>query len=268
MARFAIPSDKAFGVTVGPVIEELLFRGFLQPVMVSAAGVFPGILITSLLFGALHLTQNAGLWQSGLVITLAVSVVSERTGLVRNAHGVPSYDSGTLQCGNSPIFIAGDANHDVPLLHEAADEGRIAGENAARFPDVRPGMRRASLAIVFTDPQIAIVGNGYAEARHIPHVVGAVSFEDQGRSRVMLRDRGLLHVYAEIATGKFLGAEMIGPDAEHIGHLLAWALQLEMTVARMLEMPFYHPVVEEGLRTALRDAQDRLDRASDVRHAA
>jgi dihydrolipoamide dehydrogenase len=192
----------------------------------------------------------------------------ERTGLVRNAHGVPSYDSRTLQCGNSPIFIAGDANHDVPLLHEAADEGRIAGENAARFPDVRPGMRRASLAIVFTDPQIAIVGNGYAGARHIPHVVGAVSFEDQGRSRVMLRDRGLLHVYAEIATGKFLGAEMIGPDAEHIGHLLAWALQLEMTVARMLEMPFYHPVVEEGLRTALRDAQDRLDQASDVRRAA
>lgn len=192
----------------------------------------------------------------------------ERTGLVRNAHGVPSYDSRTLQCGNSPIFIAGDANHDVPLLHEATDEGRIAGENAARFPDVRPGLRRASLAIVFTDPQIAIVGNGYAGARHIPHVVGAVSFEDQGRSRVMLRDRGLLHVYAEIATGKFLGAEMIGPDAEHIGHLLAWALQLEMTVARMLEMPFYHPVVEEGLRTALRDAEVRLRRSSEVRHAA
>ena len=50
---------------------------------------------------------------------------------------------------------------------------------------------------------------------------------------------------------------MAGPDAEHIGHLLAWALQAGMTVAQMLEMPFYHPVVEEGLRTALRE----LDRA-------
>ena len=55
--------------------------------------------------------------------------------------------------------------------------------------------------------------------------------------------------------------ELIGPDAEHIGHLLAWAHQLRLTVERMLEMPYYHPVVEEGLRTALRDAQGKLERA-------
>ena len=48
-----------FGVTLGPVIEELLFRGFLQPVLVDSMGVLPGILVTSVLFGALHLSQNA-----------------------------------------------------------------------------------------------------------------------------------------------------------------------------------------------------------------
>jgi dihydrolipoamide dehydrogenase len=37
----------------------------------------------------------------------------------------------------------------------------------------------------------------------------------------------------------------------------------------MLEMPFYHPVVEEGLRTALRDAAARLgERAAGQRLAA
>ena len=89
-------------------------------------------------------------------------------------------------------------------------------------------------------------------------VIGAVSFEDQGRARVMLRNRGLLRVYADRHDGRVLGAEMIGPDAEHLAHLLAWGIQSGMTVARMLEMPFYHPVVEEGLRTALRDAAARL----------
>jgi dihydrolipoamide dehydrogenase len=80
----------------------------------------------------------------------------------------------------------------------------------------------------------------------------------------MLRNRGHLRVYGDAATGAFLGAEMAGPDAEHIGHLLAWALQAKMTVAQMLDMPFYHPVVEEGLRTALRDldAQIRSGNAS------
>jgi dihydrolipoamide dehydrogenase len=52
---------------------------------------------------------------------------------------------------------------------------------------------------------------------------------------------------------------MIGPSAEHIGHLLAWALQQALTIDRMLEMPFYHPVIEEGVRTALRDAKNKLD---------
>ena len=181
-----------------------------------------------------------------------------RTGIELDAQGVPVSDPFTLQAGKSPIFIAGDAANIAPLLHEAADEGRIAGENAARFPKVQPGHRRAPLGVVFTDPQIAIVGGGYGAIKALPHVVGEVSFEDQGRARVMLRNRGHLRVYGDPATGRFLGAEMVGPDAEHIGHLLAWALQARMGVAQMLDMPFYHPVVEEGLRTALRDLDARL----------
>jgi dihydrolipoamide dehydrogenase len=185
-----------------------------------------------------------------------------RTSLVLDRFGVPVFDRNTLRAGESTVFIAGDANNELPLLHEAADEGRIAGSNAARYPDVRPGLRRASLGIVFTDPQIAIVGGGYAAAREVAHVTGSVSFDDQGRSRVMLRNRGLLHIYAEVETGQFLGAEMLGPEAEHIGHLLAWARQMNLAIEQMLEMPFYHPVVEEGLRTALRDAQAKLDAES------
>jgi len=42
----------------------------------------------------------------------------------------------------------------------------------------------------------------------------------------------------------------------------------QVTVAQMLEMPFYHPVVEEGLRTALRDAQAKLKIEAEARRAA
>jgi len=51
---------------------------------------------------------------------------------------------------------------------------------------------------------------------------------------------------------------MLAPGAEHLAHLLAWALQAQMTVAQMLQMPFYHPVIEEGLRTALRQLDAEL----------
>ncbi len=188
----------------------------------------------------------------------------EALGLALDAAGVPAFDPHTLRVGDTNLFIAGDAANFLPLLHEAADEGRIAGENAARLPHAAPGARREPLAIVFTDPQIAIVGGGFARLAPGTFEAGEVSFEDQGRSRVMRRNRGHLRVYADRASGRFLGAEMAGPAAEHIGHLLAWAAANRMTVASMLEMPFYHPVVEEGLRTALRDLDARLKQPRDM----
>jgi dihydrolipoamide dehydrogenase len=39
---------------------------------------------------------------------------------------------------------------------------------------------------------------------------------------------------------------------------MAWALQRKLTVFEMLRLPFYHPTVEEGLRTALRDAARKI----------
>jgi dihydrolipoamide dehydrogenase len=180
----------------------------------------------------------------------------EKAGLVLDERGLADVDRTTLQAGTSNVFFAGDINPDVPLLHEAADEGRIAGDNAARYPDVRHGARRSLLAIAFTDPELAVAGETFASIqKHAPDAaIGEVSFENQGRSRVMRKNRGALRVYADLATGRFLGAEMAGPRAENIAHLLAWAHQQGLTIEQMLAMPFYHPVVEEGLRTALRDA--------------
>ena len=184
----------------------------------------------------------------------------ENTGLELDEAGVPLFDRFTGQCGDSHIFIAGDVDNEVPLLHEAADEGKIAGDNAGRYPDVRAQARRAPLGIVFCDPQIATAGKSFRElqAEEIDHAIGEVSFEDQGRSRVINKNRGLLRLYGAHGTGLFLGAEMIGPAAEHIGHLLAWAAQQGLSVHEMLAMPYYHPVIEEGLRTGLRTLNRQL----------
>jgi len=194
---------------------------------------------------------------------LGLEALAGPLGLLFDARGVPHHDPATGRIADTHLFIAGDAANDRPLLHEAADEGHIVGDNAGRWPAVVAHPRRTPLAVVFSEPQIMIAGLGHQALSAAGHrfVVGRVSFENQGRSRVMLRNQGALHVYAERATRRLLGAEMIGPAAEHLGHLLAWSIGQGLTVDGALSQPFYHPVIEEGLRTALRDAKQALDRA-------
>lgn len=178
----------------------------------------------------------------------------ERTSMKLDERGIPRFDAATLQVEGQPVFIAGDVSGRQAIQHEASDDGRLAGRNAAAWPDVQAGARRAPLAVIFSNPQIMQVGHGYAAYEPDTMVTGAVDWRRQGRSRVMLRNQGVLHVYMRRADRRFMGAEMVGPDAEHVAHLLAWALQMELTVPQMLGLPFYHPTIEEGIRTALRDA--------------
>ena len=206
----------------------------------------------------------------------------ETLGVPLNPRGMPAVNPQTQQIGDLPIFLAGDANAQVPLLHEAADEGHIAGINAmacaltpATAPAAAPAaiptpptptrfQRRTPLAIVFCDPQVAMVGKRLADLDSAHTVTGTVRFTNQGRARAAQRNRGALHVYADRATGRLQGAEMCAPAAEHLAHLLALAVQQKLTVHQLLGMPFYHPVLEEGLRTALRDAARQLADAANA----
>ncbi|MCC5883852.1 MAG: dihydrolipoyl dehydrogenase [Halomonas sp.] len=191
----------------------------------------------------------------------------ENAGLALDDNGVPLYNRFTMQCRRadgeaSHVYIAGDASQELPLLHEANQQGRIAGNNAGRYPERRAGRRSTPLSIAFSDPQMATVGLSLEEAvkRFGCDGVaeGEATFEDQGRAVVMSQNRGLMRLYAEHGSGQFLGAELFGPRVEHLAHLLAWALEQKMGVERMLEMPFYHPVLEEGLRSAMRDLNRAL----------
>lgn len=177
-------------------------------------------------------------------------------GVERDETGVPVFDPRTLQCGRSSLFIAGDANADRPVLHEASLQGRLAGANAARFPDLERRAPMPEMALIYADPDIARIGPGYSEDASRDWVIGCS--DSVGRARVDGRDPGVSRVYAEAATGVLVGGELFGPDVEHIAHLLAWAVQLKLTAEAVLELPFYHPTVEEGFRTALRDIARQL----------
>ncbi|QNP48767.1 dihydrolipoyl dehydrogenase [Diaphorobacter aerolatus] len=179
-------------------------------------------------------------------------------GVPLDDRGLPKMDPNTRQVGALPVFIAGDLDPSRALLHEAVDEGHIAGMNAmADTPqDFR---RRTLLAIGFCQPNAAIVGKSFKALVDQDIVIGHIDFSKQGRARVAQQNAGLLRLYAERSSGKLLGAEMCAPAGEHLAHLLALAINNGLTVQKMLNMPIYHPVLEEGLRTALRRAAAQLE---------
>ena len=171
-----------------------------------------------------------------------------------DAHGNPEVNTETLASVRFPhIYFVGDVNTKRPLLHEAADDGLVATSNILDVPSTP---RRVPLNVVFTEPQLMTTGNTSLSSPQIR--IGKVDFSNQGRSRVMLVNKGRLYLYVNKATRQLEGAEMIGPAAEHIGHLLSWCIQQRLTVDKMLAMPFYHPTIEEGLRTALRDSVSQM----------
>ncbi|KQM56265.1 dihydrolipoamide dehydrogenase [Sphingomonas sp. Leaf208] len=175
----------------------------------------------------------------------------ETTGLTLDEHGMPDYDPETMQCGTAPIFIAGDADHDRAVLHEASAEGMIAGRNAASYPEVTPGKRTVPFAITFTHPNVAVIGK-IAKDDDADTVIGTASYDDQGRAKVEACNAGLVRFYADRRDGRLTGATMAGPAVEHSAHLIAWAIQSGWTATEVLDLPIYHPTFEEGMKGALR----------------
>lgn len=172
----------------------------------------------------------------------------DRAGLDLDDRGVPIHEPATMRCGESAVFLAGDAAADLPLLHEASHEGAIAGRNAAAFPASIPVERSTPFAITFIEPALATIGKAEEEGA----VTGSADFSDQGRARVDGINRGVLTLYAAAPDGRLIGADLIAPAGEHLAHMLAWAVQGGLTATQLLTMPFYHPTVEEGVKKALR----------------
>tara|TARA_Y100000034_G_scaffold136985_1_gene218016 strand:- start:21280 stop:22707 length:1428 start_codon:yes stop_codon:yes gene_type:complete len=172
---------------------------------------------------------------------------------------VPEFDIGTFQLKKyENIFLVGDVNNEYPILHQAADEGKIAGYNSVN--PTKCFQKRVNLAITFSDPNIAIVGKNYdyLVKNNIDFSTGKVSYEGQGRAIVKLKEEGLMHIYASNISGKILGAEFIAPEGDHLAHLLAWAIDNQMTAGDALNQTYYHPVLEEGIRTAFRNLYEKI----------
>jgi len=180
----------------------------------------------------------------------------EQAGAHFDEQGRLRWDRTTQQATGVPLFVAGDASSDRPLMHEAAVGGVIAAQRALQHLGLEKGQplrrRSAPLSIVFSDPDLAVVGKRFKDLP-ADAVVATTRGSGNGRSKIMQAPHHVLRLYADASSRKLLGASVFCAGGEHLAHQLAWAVQRGETVESLRDLPYYHPTVEEMIDNALKE---------------
>ncbi|MCA9516772.1 MAG: dihydrolipoyl dehydrogenase, partial [Myxococcales bacterium] len=149
-------------------------------------------------------------------------------GLSTDARGFLEVD-GEQRTSVPHILAIGDVAGEPMLAHKASKEGEVAAEviagHAAAY-DVR-----AVPAVVFTDPEIAVVGMTAAEAEAAGHTAktGKFAFAANGRALSLNDADGFVRVTIDAETKVMLGMEVVGPEASNLIAEVALAIELGAT---------------------------------------
>jgi dihydrolipoamide dehydrogenase len=153
------------------------------------------------------------------------------------------------------IFAIGDITGPPLLAHKAVHEGKIAAEVIAGLPACYDP--RAVPSVAYTDPEIAWMGLGEAEAeaRGIAIETTRFPWAASGRALAVGRNEGLTKLLFSAESGLLVGAGIVGPNA---GELIAEAvLALEMGAdAEDIALTIHaHPTLSETLGFAAEIAE-------------
>tara|TARA_B110000008_G_scaffold279921_1_gene329648 strand:+ start:6746 stop:8149 length:1404 start_codon:yes stop_codon:yes gene_type:complete len=163
------------------------------------------------------------------------------------------------QTSRPEFYAAGDCAGPHEIVHIAIKQGETAALHAMG-KKVRPMQYDCLLSVVFTDPQLAIVGLNPSELkkRKIDFLSASFPFDDHGKSILMDAKHGYVAVHADKKTGVVLGAECVGKDAGELIHSLSIAVGLKATVHDLLNADWYHPTLSEIWTYPLEDLAEEI----------
>jgi pyruvate/2-oxoglutarate dehydrogenase complex dihydrolipoamide dehydrogenase (E3) component len=162
---------------------------------------------------------------------------------VRRRRGAIEVDQ-TMRSSVPNIFAAGDVNGRHDVVHIGVQEGELAGRNAARDGRERIDERTVAL-VVFTEPEVAMVGRSERDLEGKKVLVAKYSFADHGKSLVIGKTEGFVKLITEPRHGRILGAQCVGPAASEIIHEMIALIHKGGTVFDVIRMPHYHPTLSE-----------------------
>ena len=155
-----------------------------------------------------------------------------------------------LQTSQPHIFAAGDVTGLYEIVHIAIQQGEIAAGNAKSLLEGKDLVAidyRLKMFVMFTEPQMAVVGISEREAAEqgLDVRVAKYPFDDHGKSIVRGELEGFVKLIVDAKNGEIVGGAVIGPDASELIHEIAVAMNFHSTAATLASIPHYHPTLSE-----------------------
>ncbi|MGH7967785.1 MAG: dihydrolipoyl dehydrogenase family protein, partial [Limisphaerales bacterium] len=161
------------------------------------------------------------------------------------------------------IYAAGDCTGLHEIVHIAIQQGEVAAHNIAQPGNRRRMDYRLLTEVIFTEPQIAVVGltEQRAHVRNVLYEVAKYPFGDHGKSLIMEAKDGFVKLLADPISGEILGGCCVGPVGGELIHEIVAAMYKRMTVRELAAMPHYHPTLAEIWTYPAEELADRLPTA-------
>jgi len=172
----------------------------------------------------------------------ATGVATERGRVVVDDH---------LQTNVKGVYAVGDVIGGIMLAHVASYEGVLVADNLAGKADRTPDYRAVPNCI-YTDPEIANVGLGEAEARErgLEVKVGRFPFAASGRAMTLGSSEGAIKIIADAKDDTVLGVQMVGPRVTDLIAEATIAVQQRLSL-KDIELTIHaHPTLSESFLEA------------------
>jgi pyruvate/2-oxoglutarate dehydrogenase complex dihydrolipoamide dehydrogenase (E3) component len=155
-----------------------------------------------------------------------------------------------LQTSQRHIFAAGDVTGLYEIVHIAIQQGEMAAGNAKSLLEGKVPVAidyRLKMFIMFTEPQMAVVGMTEREAAEqgLDVRVARHPFAEHGKSIVRGELDGFVKLIVDAKNGEIVGGAVIGPDASELIHEIAVAMNFHSNAATLASIPHYHPTLSE-----------------------
>ncbi|MEE8390691.1 MAG: mercury(II) reductase [Anaerolineae bacterium] len=174
----------------------------------------------------------------------------EQIGLELDGRGAIVVD-GQMRTSHPDIYASGDCTTNPMFVYVAAAGGAIAADNALNGAG-RTLDLSAMPAVIFTDPQVAMVGLTEAQAKAQGYDVqtSTLPLEYVPRALAARDTRGLIKLVADGATGRLLGAHILAAEGGEVVQAAVLAVKFGLTLDDLTGTLFPYLTQVEGLKLA------------------